>query len=83
MKISYSELAFYSYKQFCDRCEWLRDKYLNLSYEDKYIYKMFVYSISDISLYLKDTIWEYLNEDEDSMYYVSKEELLSRRRVKG
>ena len=83
MEISYSELAFYSYSQFCERCEWLREKYLNLSYADKYIYKLFVYSISDINLYLKDMIWEYLNEDESSDYYVSKEELLSRKRVKG
>ena len=65
----------------------LKRKYKNyfLNWKGQYVaphYKEKEF-ISDINLYLKDMIWEYLNEDEGSDYYVSKEELLSRKRVKG
>ena len=54
----------------------IKNKYQKLSYKEKSIYKLYVYSISNIKYNLKDKIWEYLNEPVGSCYFVSKDTLL-------
>lgn len=70
------DMQFYNYYEFCSNCEYIKNKYQKLSYKEKSIYKLYVYSISNIKYNLKDKIWEYLNEPVGSCYFVSKDTLL-------
>ena len=63
------EMNFKDAREFYYKREDIRNKYLQLNYARKYIYKSYVYS-RDIVYSHKNTIWEYLNEPDDSIYYI-------------
>lgn len=59
-------MYFYGIKDFYINKELYQIKYLMMTSEEKKQYKRFVYSICFAKDDLKDTIWEYLNNDENS-----------------
>ena len=70
-----SAMIFYTFKDFYANAKRIKIKYEKLSYYDKRIYKMYVYSNRSLRDSLADKVWEYLNEPFGSFYYVSYEML--------
>lgn len=56
-------MRFYGIKDFYDNKELHQIRYLLMTEKQKKAYKRFVYSISFENEYVKDVIWEYLNDD--------------------
>ena len=75
------ELVFYSILDFFPRRFEIKEVYDNLSIEDKKKYKMYVYSICFEREYVKDLIWEYLNEWEESYEKFIQEYSIKRRKL--
>lgn len=63
------EYGFKTPEEFYDKKDLIRNEYKTWSYCRKFMYKTYVYS-RDMLVVQKNTIWEYLNEPEDSEYYV-------------
>lgn len=59
-------MEFYGLKDFYVNRLLYKSFYKCMSKSKKSRYKRFVYSISFENEYVKDVIWEYLNEDENS-----------------
>lgn len=60
-----NELYLESYNDFCIRCSNIKTLYLNMNDLEKRIYKNYIYSLK-MRNFLKDIIWEYLNDDKDN-----------------
>ena len=69
------EMRFIGFKDFYKRSRKIKNMYERLSLEDKWTYKYYVYSNALISQNRLDLIWEYLNEPENSEYFVSRKKL--------
>lgn len=67
----YDDMRFYTFNEFYDQGVRIKNHFINLSLDDKLVYRMYVYSNRHIKDYLLDKIWEYLNEPFGSTYYVS------------
>jgi hypothetical protein len=67
----YDDMRFYTFNEFYDQGVRIKNHFINLSIDDKLVYRMYVYSNRHIKDYLLDKIWEYLNEPFGSTYYVS------------
>lgn len=67
----YDDMRFYTFNEFYDQGVRIKNHFINLSADDKLVYRMYVYSNRHIKDYLLDKIWEYLNEPFGSTYYVS------------
>ena len=77
------KLVFYSILDFFPRRNQIRVIYKSLSLNDKINYKKYVYSICFEREYVKDLIWEYLNEWEESYEKLGQEYSIKRRKVKN
>ena len=69
------EMRFIGFKDFYKRSRKIKSMYDRLSLEEKWTYKYYVYSNALISQNRLDLIWEYLNEPENSEYFVSRKKL--------
>lgn len=69
------EMRFIGFKDFYKRSRKIKSMYDKLSLEEKWIYKYYVYSNALVSQNRLDLIWEYLNEPENSEYFVSRKKL--------
>ena len=69
------EMRFIGFKDFYKRSRKIKSMYDKLSLEEKWTYKYYVYSNALISQNRLDLIWEYLNESENSEYFVSRKKL--------
>lgn len=58
------DMYFYGIKDFYENRILHKTKYMIMTTKQKKMYKRFVYSISFENEYIKDVIWEYLNNDE-------------------
>lgn len=67
----YSDMRFYTFKEFCENADYIKMHFLSLDERDKYTYKLYIYSNHIIKEFLLDKIWEYLNEPIGSCYYVT------------
>lgn len=65
-------MEFYGLKDFYINRLLHKSFYKCMSKKKKGLYKRFVYSISFENEYVKDVIWEYLNEDENSDEVITK-----------
>jgi hypothetical protein len=68
-------MTFFNFQDFYVNAKRIKSLYVNLSVEEKRIYKMYVYSNRLLSDKKVDKVWEYLNEPFGSVYYVSYEML--------
>lgn len=75
-------MKFYGIKDFYENKELYQIKYLLMTKKQKKAYKRFVYSISFENEYVKDVIWEYLNNEENSNETITKiyEQRINRRK---
>ena len=71
------ELLFYSFLDFCENKIRIKCAYDNLTTKEIILYKMYVYSIPFEMEDVKDTIWEFLNNDEGALF-----ELMRKYRIK-
>ena len=69
------DMQFVGIKDFYKRSIQIREKYQNLSLNEKWRYKYYVYSRPLIIEKCKDVIWEYLNESKTSQFYVFQMDL--------
>lgn len=69
-------LRFYGYREFCSNCVYFRSLAQKMHGLELEIYQNYIYSRAFISEYLKDLMWSFLMESEDSPYFVSREILL-------
>ena len=58
-------LMFYNYSSFYDNSSFIRENYLKLTLDEKYIYKYYVYSRRLLREKTCDIIWEFLNTVDD------------------
>ena len=65
-------MMFYGVKDFYNNRLSFKTFYMFMTKEEKERYKRFVYSISFENEYVKDTIWEYLNNEENSEETIEK-----------
>lgn len=74
------ELVFYSILDFYPKRKEIRTIYKSLSLEDRKLYKHYVYSICFEKEYVKDLIWEYLNDWEESYMKLIDEYIIKRKK---
>ena len=56
MELVYEDMIFYNYHEFCNNCEYLKQRYMELTLYEKYVYKLYIYSFDNIRNLLKDKI---------------------------
>lgn len=74
-------LRFYSILDFYPRKEKIKEEYDKLSIEEKQLYKKEVYSMCFEREYVKDLIWEYLNNWEESRLNLDKEWKIKKKKT--
>ena len=77
------DLVFYSILDFFPRRQSIKLIYKSLSLNDKKTYKKYVYSICFEREYVKDLIWEFLNDWEESYEKLGQEYSIKRRKVEN
>ena len=77
------KLIFYSLLDFYIKKEKIKEIYKSLTLEDIKLYKKYVYSTCFEREYVKDLIWEYLNDWEPSYERLDHEYYLKRRKLKN
>lgn len=77
------ELVFYSILDFYPRKDDIKAIYKSLCFSDKKYYKKYVYSMCFEREYVKDLIWEFLNDWEESYEKLGHEYSLKRRKMKN
>lgn len=70
-----NEMRFIGFRDFYKRSRHIKQIYHTLTLEEKWTYKYYVYSNSLIPVDKLDLIWEYLNELDNSDYYISRKKL--------
>lgn len=75
-------LVFYSILDFFPKRYKIKEIYDTLSLNDKKLYKNYVYSICFEKEYVKDLIWEFLNDWELSYEKLIQEYFIKRRKQK-
>lgn len=68
-------MRFTDFKDFYNKKDIIKECFDDLSLQDKYMYKMYVYSNELIKRGKLDKIWEFLNEPFGSVYYISSDSL--------
>lgn len=66
------DMQFVGIKDFYLKCAYVKEIYEELSLQGKWEYKYYVYARPFLKDYFKDIIWQYLNEDEESVFYISE-----------
>jgi hypothetical protein len=77
------KLVFYSILDFYPRRNEIKTVYKSLSISDKKAYKHYVYSICFEKEYVKDLMWEYLNDWEESYIKLIDEYIIKRKKQKS
>lgn len=75
------ELKFYSLLDFYPRKEVIKKAFDKLTIEEKRLYKKEVYSLCWENEYVKDLIWEYLNEWYESQFDLGKQWRIKKERA--
>lgn len=60
------QLMFYDYSSFYDNSSFIKENYLKLTLNEKYVYKYYVYSRRLLREKTCDLIWEFLNAVDDT-----------------
>lgn len=69
------DMQFVGLKDFYVKSKEIREKYKKLNLSEKWRYKYYVYSRVLLKDFYKDMIWEYLNEEKQSPFYVFQGDL--------
>ncbi len=68
-------VRFVGFKEFYKRCDYIKAIYKRMMFQEKQVYKYYIYSHRHIKEYSCDLIWGFLNNDDDIEFMVTKEEL--------
>lgn len=71
------ELLFNSFLDFCENKFRIKSEYDKLTIDEIILYKMYVFKTAFETEDVKDTMWEYLNNDEGALF-----ELMRKYRIK-
>lgn len=63
------DMQFIGIKDFYIKSEYVKLMYQCLPLHEKWEYKYYVYARPFLKDYFKDIIWEYLNEEQGSIFY--------------
>ena len=77
------KLVFYSILDFFPRRDEIKEIYKSLCFNDKKYYKKYVYSMCFEREFVKDLIWEFLNDWEESYEKLEHEFYVKRRKAKN
>lgn len=69
------DMQFIGIKDFYIKSNFIRAEYKVLPLDKKWEYKYYVYSRPFLKDFFKDIIWQYLNESEESIFYISEIDL--------
>lgn len=72
-------LRFDDFCDFYDRKNYIKDAYINLSPDDKRVYKYYIYSRRIIREKMCDTIWGFLNAEDTEELVIYLSQLRSER----
>ncbi len=67
------EMVFYGLVDFYATKEKIKLMYEKLNIDEKEIYKMYVYSLPFMEDNIKDLLWEYINNFEESQFDLARE----------
>ena len=70
-------VRFIGFKEFCNKCGYIKMVYKHMLYREKRMYKYYVYSHRHIKEYSCDLIWGFLNNDGMDEFEVTEEQLRS------
>lgn len=70
------QLTFITYRSFYERSRIIRAIYQELSNDEKYVYKYYVYSRRLLHEKTCDAIWEYINAEDDFNILVARAKLV-------
>ena len=73
-------MIFYSLLDFYPKKETIKQEYELLSLDEKIIYKMYVYSIPFEDEYIKDLIWEFLNDYKECIFDLARKYRIKKSR---
>ena len=74
-------IRFYGLLDFYPNRKEIKEEFDGLTIADKRIYKKEVYSLCFEREYVKDLIWEYLNDCEESLPNLAKEWIIKKNKV--
>lgn len=72
LRLVMGNMKFYGLLDFFPRKEEIKNSYDLLTIDEIYNYKMYVYSLPFEEDYIKDLIWEYLNDWQEAIFDLSK-----------
>ena len=75
------QLCFLTYNDFCRNAKILKLFYEGMDNDAKIFYKFYVYANIHMTEYFKDTIWNYLNNQEEE-YYIELVDAVRKYKVK-
>ena len=68
-----NEMKYYTYNDFCENRNAIKNLYKKLSKNGKIFYKYYIYANIHMNLFYKDKIWDFLNDyDEYGIELMSK-----------
>lgn len=60
------KMQFYTYFDFCDNCDRIKNQYKQMNKNAKLFYKWYVYANVHMGEFFKNKIWEFLNDYDES-----------------
>lgn len=66
------DMQFIGIKDFYAKSQYVRLIYQDLTLQEKWNYKYYIYARPFLKDFYKDIIWEYLNEERESIYYLDQ-----------
>ena len=66
------DMQFIGIKDFYAKSQYIRLIYQDLTLQEKWNYKYYIYARPFLKDFYKDIIWEYLNEERESIYYLDQ-----------
>ena len=69
------DMQFIGIKDFYIKSTYVKEIYNELTLQEKWEYKYYIYARPFLKDYFKDIIWEYLNEELGSIYYINELQL--------
>lgn len=68
-------IRFIGFREFCSKCDYIKMVYKRMLFDEKQVYKYYVYSHRHIKEYSCDLIWGFLNNDGMDEFEVTEEHL--------
>ena len=77
------DMCFITYADFCNKCKTIKELYKPLNKYQKRFYKWYLYSNINMTEYLKNIIWEYLNDYDENGFELLRIKRIQEKRKRG